>query len=278
MIEFYACRRRGTAARPIPVWECGVPDFELIRDLLIAFGVFVGAGFGLPIPEEVAIVGAGLWTAAKVDSYPLYRWLMLPVCIVGVLIADIVLYSIGRFFGTRLLDRAWFARFVSKEKRERIEQNFDHYGVNILLFGRLLPGIRSPLFIIAGTMRLPVSRFVVADGLGAVLGNGLLFFLAFWFGDQFKELVGRVEGEVNRVRPLLILLGILAVGIYMLVHFLRRPVTTGDPEELPIIGHQVAVRIEHSSHILANPGSDEKKTVDSSAETREKKALGPRPP
>jgi membrane protein DedA with SNARE-associated domain len=255
-----------------------VLDFELVRDLLIAFGVFAGAGFGLPIPEEIAIVGAGLWTANKADVYPLYRWLMLPVCIVGVIVADVVLYSVGRFFGTRLLDRTWFARFVPKAKRERIERNFDRYGVNILLIGRLLPGIRSPLFITAGTMRLPVSRFILADSLGAVLGNGLLFFLAFWFGDQFKELVGRVEGEVSRVRPLIILGVIIAIAIYMLIHFLRRPVTTGDPEELPIIGHQVAVHIEHSSvHKHVAPGGSAENSLEQKTGSRDGKALGSRP-
>jgi membrane protein DedA with SNARE-associated domain len=262
--------------------ECGVPDFELIRDLLIAFGVFAGAGFGLPVPEELAIVGAGLWTASKADEYPHYRWLMLPVCIVGVLTADVVLYCIGRFFGGRLVKSPWFGRIVPREKRESIEQNFDHYGVNILLFGRLLPGIRSPLFITAGIMRLPVRSFVLADGLGAVFGNGILFFLAFWFGDQFKELVGRVEGEVIRARPILILLAIIGVGIFFLIQFLRRPVPTGDPEDLPIIGHQVAVHIESAtSH--KHPVPPDKETANGEAspgtrETLERNALGPGPP
>jgi membrane protein DedA with SNARE-associated domain len=237
-----------------------VPDFDLIRDLLIFFGLCVGAGFGLPVPEELAIVLAGLWAAGKGDAYPLYRWLMLPVCIVGVIIADVFLYSVGRYFGTRLLERKWIARILPQEKRQRIEQNFDHYGLNILLFGRLLPGIRSPLFITAGTMRLSVSRFILADGLGAVLGNSILFFLAFWFGDQFKELVGRVEGEVHRARPLVILIAILGVAVFFLVQFLRRPVPTGDPEDLPIIGHQVAARIESATshkHSISPSATDE---------------------
>lgn len=251
-----------------------MPDFELIRDFLIFFGLFVGAGFGLPVPEELAIVGAGLWTASKASQYPFYRWLMLPVCIVGVIIADIVLYSVGRYFGTRLLEYNWFARMVPPEKRERIERNFDRYGVNILLFGRLLPGIRSPLFIIAGTMRLSVPRFLLADGLGAVLGNGMLFFLAFWFGDQFKELVVGVEGEVHRVRPLLILIAIIGVAVLILVNFLRRPVPTGDPEELPIIGHQVAVHIDNVSHKHSASSTDGQTA--SETETREEKTLGPR--
>jgi membrane protein DedA with SNARE-associated domain len=202
---------------------------------------------------------------------------MLPVCIVGVIIADVVLYCVGRFFGARLLDRSWFARMVPRAKRERIEQNFDHYGLNILLFGRLLPGIRSPLFITAGTMRLPVSRFVLADGLGAVVGNGILFFLAFWFGDQFRELV---EGVEHQARPLIVLIVIVVVAVLFLVHFLRRPVPTGDPEELPIIGKTVASHIEsatsHKHPVAHAEGMQGAAPPTPVSESREENTLRPR--
>jgi membrane protein DedA with SNARE-associated domain len=220
-----------------------VPNSDLIRDLLIAFGAFVSAGLGAPVPEELAIVAAGLWTAAREEFGP-YRWLMLPVCLLGVLIADCLLYGIGRYFGGRLQRTSWFGRLVPPKKRQRIEDNFHHYGVSILLFGRLLPGIRAPLFLTSGMMRLSVPRFIAADAIGAVVGNSLLFFLAFWFGDQFAELVRHAEHDVARARPLLILAGIVAVAVFFTIHFLRRPVPTGDPEELPVIGHQVAVHMD----------------------------------
>ena len=223
-----------------------MPDLDLLRDLLIFFGMFVGAGLGLPFPEEVLIVAAGLWTAGQAQ-YGLYRWLMLPVCVLGVVIADCLLYGIGRHFGTRLLRRRWVARLLPEEKRARIERNFHRYGVNILLFGRLVPGIRSPLFLTAGMMRLSVPRFLLADGIGAVVGNSLLYFLAFWFGDQFRELIDHAEKDVARARPILVLAAILGVGVYFLVQFLKRPVPTGDLEELPIIGHQVAAHIDSTS-------------------------------
>jgi hypothetical protein len=38
---------------------------------------------------------------------------------------------------------------------------------------------------------------------------------------------------------------ILAVGLYLLVHFLRKPVPTADPKEVPLIGSQVAAKIEN---------------------------------
>ncbi len=231
-----------------------MPDLEYLRDLLIFFGMFVVAGLGFPIPEEVAIAGAGLWTASHAAEYPLYRWLMLPVCIAGVIIADMLLYGIGRLFGTTLLKFRWTERFYPKAKRAKIERNFERHGVTMLVFGRLLPGIRAPLFLTAGLMRLPFVRFLLADGIGAILGNSLLFFLAFWFGDQFKELVDEAKNWVDRIKPLLILVGLSAFALYCLYHFLRTPMPTGDPEELPPLVKQVAARIESGEvRILKKP-------------------------
>jgi membrane protein DedA with SNARE-associated domain len=224
-----------------------VLDLGILRPFLIYFSLLVAAGFGGPFPEELLIPAAGIWTATSPEYGP-FRFLMLPVCLLGVLIADGVLYVIGRRYGPRLLEKRWLKKLMPAEKRQRIEDNFHQYGISILLVGRLLPGIRAPLFLTAGMMRLPLTRFLLADGIGAVLGNGLLFFLAFWLGDQFKELMERLHHDLEVARPLLILGAILAVVAYLLYCFLKRPVPTGDPEELPLIGHQVAARMESGIH------------------------------
>jgi membrane protein DedA with SNARE-associated domain len=221
-----------------------VPDPNVFWYLLAAFGGLVLAGVGLPpVPEEGLVVGWGIWVANS-PEYGLYRWLVLPACIAGILVSDTLLYGIGRHFGSRLIEHRWLARFLTPEKLARIQGNFHRYGIKILLLVRWIPGIRSPLFLTAGTMRLPVLRFVVADAIAATAGHTLLFFLAYWFTDSFKDLFQRVEGGVNRLRPLLILLPILAVGLYLLIHFLRKPVPTADPEEVPLIGRQVAAKID----------------------------------
>jgi membrane protein DedA with SNARE-associated domain len=261
------------------------------------FSALVGAGLGLPVPEELPIVAAGAYVGHKAEDpeeierarteretqeilqsfaaapqlpFPanlpwpgmfdisnivehqappaLVRvrwWIMLPICILGVVISDGLLYSMGRLWGPRLLESRWMRHLMSNERRQRIEANFDRYGVLVLLFARFLPTIRSPIFITAGVMRLPFTRFVMADGLYAIPGVSLLFFLAFWFGDQFRDLVTSAERKVETARPILILLLLCAVGVYLFYHFLRHPVATGDPrEELPVIGPQVAAKIK----------------------------------
>jgi membrane protein DedA with SNARE-associated domain len=196
-------------------------------------------------------------------SVLVYWWIMLPLCILGVVIGDGLLYTIGRYSGPQLLDAAWIKRLVSTERRQRIEDNFRKYGVWVLLFARFLPTIRGPIFITAGIMRLSLLRFLLADGIYAIPGVSLLFFLAFWFGDQFRDLVDRIEGRVHTARPILVLLLLVAVALYLVYHFLRHPVATGDPrEEIPVIGGQVAKTIVHAD-LRPAPSADGPEQKDS---------------
>ena len=151
-------------------------------------GALIAAGIGVPIPDELPIVGAGIWVSQNAD-YGWPRWLILPVCILGVVTSDGLLYGMGRYFGARILENRLVKRLLPPEKRDRIQGNFQKYGIWTLLFARFLPAIRSPIFITAGIMRLSVAKFLLADGLYAIPGVSALFFLSWWFGDQFKILV-----------------------------------------------------------------------------------------
>jgi membrane protein DedA with SNARE-associated domain len=224
-----------------------VPDLSNFWPIVAAFAALVAAGVGVPIPEELPTIGAGIWVGSNPELGPA-RWLILPVCFVGVLISDVLLYGIGRLWGPRLLEHKWVTRFMKPETRQRTERNFHHYGLKALLLVRWVPAIRSPMFITAGIMRLPLVLFILADGIAAVFGHSLLFFLAYWFGDQFRDLVMQVEYRLaTTVRALLILTAIGAVAAYFTIHFFRRPVITGDPQEVPLIGEKVADKLSSPS-------------------------------
>src|SRR5262249_29033446 len=155
------------------------------------FAALVAAGVGFPMPEEVPIVTAGALAghAWQDPGSSIRWWVFLPLCILGVVISDGLLYLVGRTFGLRVLTFPFVARILPRERLERIQANFQKHGVLILLFARILPGIRSPIFLTAGIMKLSWKRFLLADGIYALPGVSLLFFLAFWFTDQFRDLV-----------------------------------------------------------------------------------------
>ena len=222
----------------------------------------------LAVNPQAGSVGALPWAALARASPPVESqiirpadkihvrwWILLPVCILGVVFSDIVLYTIGRYFGEWLLKRPWMARVLPADKRRHTEENFHRYGVSILIIGRLMPGIRAPLFFTAGSMRLPLPRFLLADGIGAVVGNSLFFFLGFWLGDSIKSLVEHAE---EKLKPILIVVGVGLIVAFLLWHFLHHPVSVGDPQEVPLIGSQVASHMEHAESPLPPDKSADK--------------------
>jgi membrane protein DedA with SNARE-associated domain len=200
-------------------------------------GVFLGiiaTGVPLmPMPEELPVVLGGALAGSGTASW----WIMLPLCILAVVLGDGLLYTIGRFWGRHLLTYAWVNKhLLPPERLASIEENFHKHGIKLLLFARLTPGIRSPIFFTAGLTRMSAARFVLADAIYAVPGVTLLFFLGYWFSDSMVSLI---NNEVAQVKHIIILVVILAVAGYLLYRFLRRPVVTGDPKDIPPLAGQI---------------------------------------
>jgi hypothetical protein len=96
-------------------------------------------------------------------------------------------------------------------------------------------------------MRLNLLRFCLADGLGAIFGGSLLFFLGYGLGSHFLEMIKKIEQRIAPYKAILVLLVLGSVALYLLYAFFRRPVPTGDPEDVPIIGHQIATHLPDKS-------------------------------
>jgi membrane protein DedA with SNARE-associated domain len=221
-----------------------VEDFLRSWSYLGIFLGILGTGLGFPMPEELPIVVGGSLSGSLLA----YWWLMLPVCIVGVVIGDSFLYLIGRFWGARLVKLPFIrSRILTPERLESISDNFDKHGIKILLFARLTPGIRAPIFLTAGISRLSLTKFLMADSIYALPGVSLLFTLGYLFGDTMVDLV---MSEASKVKPIMILVGLAALTAYVTYLFLRKPVVTGSPQEMPPLVGQVTHKLEDMTHKL----------------------------
>jgi membrane protein DedA with SNARE-associated domain len=208
-------------------------------------GVFVAllaAGFGFPIPEELPVLTAGIMVGHEDTTL---RWYyMLPVVMAGVVLGDGVLYGAGRIWGRRLLNLGFIRRnFVPYEKQEKIEKNFAERGIWVLLGARLLPGIRAPVFIMAGVLKVPVGRFLLADAIYAIPLVNILFWLAYFLTDQVLVIFNRI----NEYRPLVVVAVLSGVtGALIQKYILSRPVSTGEPPHVPPIIAKPAVAAAHA--------------------------------
>lgn len=220
-------------------------------------GVFLGIlSTGIPffpMPEELPVVIGGALVSHK--DLGLVWWIMLPVCIVAVVIGDAMLYGAGRLWGTRLLEFSWIKKHVlPPERLKKIEDNFDKHGIKILLFARLTPGIRAPIFVTAGLVRLSLVRFIIADALYAVPGVALLFSLGYWFTEGIVNLI---KNDLERVKWIVILAMLVLVTGYFLYRFLRKPIVTGDPGDMPPLVENVSHKLEQMTSKIMKPRGQE---------------------
>lgn len=172
------------------------------EEIIAAWGYFgiivflILTGCGLPIPEEVPIVAAGWLSSPQVLK--LNPWLAIGSCFIGAIVGDIVMYGIGRKFGRRLLQRrAFFASFLTPEKERHIEEMFQKHGLKVLFVSRFLVGIRSPIYITAGILKVPFRRFLLTDMFCAGVMISAFFSLAYFYSNTVLQYIKEAERAVT---------------------------------------------------------------------------------
>jgi membrane-associated protein len=173
---------------------------------IIVFLVLTGAG--LPIPEEVPIVYAGYQSSA--DGGLVWQYALL-ACLVGALLGDNLMYWIGYHFGRGVLrDHPWYTGFLTPERERQIETTIKKHGLKAFFVARFMVGVRGPMYITAGILRVPYRRFLIADAISASVVVTLFFSLAFIFGRRMSVWIGRGTQYVTAFVLVLIVVGIIA--------------------------------------------------------------------
>ena len=135
---------------------------------------------GTLLSEDLACIGAAL--AAARGSLPLP--LALAAAAFGVWIGDAMLWAIGKTARGAVLDRGLIRRLVDPAALERCRQGFAKNRFWWIVLTRVLPGSRTPTYILAGALRVPFAWFGPVTALCVLLWTPILFFLAHALGDQ----------------------------------------------------------------------------------------------
>ncbi|MBL9203390.1 MAG: DedA family protein [Opitutaceae bacterium] len=185
------------------------------------FLVLVGCGLGIPMPEDIVLIAAGI-CAANLGQ----PWLVTTaIMYAGVMIGDSIIFALGRHFGPRLLTMPWLLKLFPAEKQERARARFVRHGRKGLFFARFLPGIRAPFFCTAGAMHVPYLRFVLYDGLAALVSVPVFVFLGHWIGLRFAENVDALREAVANTHAWTLAATavlVLALAIVVFVAWRRR--------------------------------------------------------
>lgn len=149
------------------------------------FVVLLAAGFGLPLPEDIPLIFSGF----AVSQGSANLWLMILTGLAGVMMGDSALFFIGRRYGAGVLERPWFRRFARPWLVEKARDKYARHGAKILFAARFMPGLRSILFLIAGTFRVPYWKLLAFDGTAALISVPVWVLAGYYFSENIDKLI-----------------------------------------------------------------------------------------
>lgn len=181
----------------------------------ILLSVFVIASLGVPIPEDIPLIAAGvmLKTHPEIASWPL----TIIVSLIGIMSGDVILYSLGRKWGREVFSHKSVAWLITPRRLEIMTEKFHDYGVWMCFFGRFMVGVRAVMCLTAGVTRFPFWKFFLADFCGALLSAPFFIVLGYLFAHALDQ----VKGYMVNVQYFLIG-AVVIVGIAIWRYEVRR--------------------------------------------------------
>jgi len=186
-----------------------VEHFPYVGLLLL---LFLGE-IGLPFPEDATLLLSGFLIAHRVTK-------LVPTLLVvygGLLVTDFSLYLIGKKYGRRLFEHKTFQKLLTPDRFKRIEEKFKQWGIWVILLGRHIFGLRAQIFLAAGVVRISPLKFLLADGLSAMVTMILMMGIGYVGGDSVQVL----QKDISRIEHFALLAFVLLVVAWVIVRFLK---------------------------------------------------------
>ena len=149
-----------------------------------------------PLPSELILPAAGFAAAqGKLN--------LMGVVLAGTLgsvLGTLPLYYLGRIVNEERLvvwaDR--YGRWLTLRGKDirKADDWFDRHGPKAVLFGRMIPGIRSLLSLPAGMSEMPLPSFLIYSAIGSGLWATLLAGAGYLLGNNY-EVVEQYVGPIG---------------------------------------------------------------------------------
>jgi membrane protein DedA with SNARE-associated domain len=177
----------------------------------LGFFLFIAlTGCGLPVPEEAAIVVAGV-----LSSQSQLDWrIAFAVCLAGAVVGDTCMYAIGYRWGHGIFtSHPRFAKLFASENEQQFQKAVEAHALKVMLLARFLVGIRAPVYVMTGVVHLPFRRFLLYDIISASMVVAVVFGLSYLFGEQVTQWVKHAEIRATIV-VVLVIIAVVAILYY----------------------------------------------------------------
>ncbi len=152
-------------------------------------GLLLICGLGVPLPEDITLIAAGVLAALGSISLPG----AMIAGFVGVMAGDAFLYTVGRVYGRRAFSLPGIRTIMTPKRIAMAERKIRRNSHFICFMARFMPGLRSPVFLLSGIMGVRPIVFYGLDGFAALISVPFWVWVGFWVGENLDHALAIAE-------------------------------------------------------------------------------------
>ena len=179
-----------------------VKDNVTVAYLVICFAMFLENVIP-PIPSEIIMPLGGFF----VYQGNLNFYILVIFGLIGTVLGALPWYYLGRFLNEKKLasfvDSKGKFLGISSKDLNKSKLWFDKYGVSLVFWGRLIPGIRTLISVPAGIELMPLKKFLVWTTLGSLIWVILLSLSGYVFGENYRIIETYLDNFKFFIKPLI---------------------------------------------------------------------------
>ena len=174
-----------------------------------------------PIPSEIIMPLGGFFVyQEKLNFYIVVFWGLF-----GTILGSLPWYYLGRLVNeTRIsnfLDNKGKYLGISSDDLIKSKKWFEKYGVSLVFWGRLVPGIRTLISVPAGIELMPLKKFLIWTSLGSLIWVALLTYAGYLFGENYPIIETYIDKIKYFLKPILILI-LSYFLIKLIIRFIKK--------------------------------------------------------
>ena len=164
----------------------------------------------IPVPSElIMLLGGALAAGAVAGAHPSLV-LIIIAGVAGNVAGSYVAWAVGRYGGQPAL-RRWGRRLRLREHDlDRAIAWFDRHGNKAVLFGRVIPVVRTFISLPAGIAKMPALRFGIYTTIGCIPWTTALAVAGYAVGKNWESVVNAFHG------PTYIIAAVVVVALVIL--------------------------------------------------------------
>ena len=170
-----------------------------------------------PIPSEVIMPLGGFF----VYQQKLNFYILVFSGLLGTILGSLPWYYLGRLVNEKrisnFLEKRGKYLGISSKDLTKSKVWFDRYGVSLVFWGRLIPGIRTLISVPAGIELMPLRKFLIWTTFGSLIWVVFLTYAGYLFGENYSIIETYIDQIKYFVKPVLVL-----IILYLLIKFLFR--------------------------------------------------------